>query len=184
VHTPKARIADYTQAIMDLGATVCTPRRPDCGRCPQRRTCAALREDRTASLPMRRPARVLPERQTIFIVLRDRRGRVLLQRRPPQGVWPGLWSLPEASTEQDARTTAMQWADLDGRAGNALPTIKHGFTHYTLQASPIEWRGASIRRAVADTPDLRWCDRAGIAELGIPAPVRKLLLCDAARDRP
>ncbi|MGH8234358.1 MAG: A/G-specific adenine glycosylase [Rhodanobacteraceae bacterium] len=176
-HTPSTRIADYAQAIMDFGATLCTRSRPDCNHCPQRRTCVAHRGDLTASLPTPQPARVLPQRQTVFIVLRDRRNRVLLQRRPPHGVWPGLWSLPEAASESDAKAAAMRWANLEGHAGDVLPAIRHTFTHYKLQASPIAWRDVRIRRAVADAPDVRWCDRAELAKLGIPAPVRKLILC-------
>lgn len=175
-HTPTMRVADYTQAIMDLGATVCTRSQPGCERCPQQRNCVAHRQDLTALLPTPRPVRVLPQRQTVFIVLCDRRNRVLLQRRPAQGVWPGLWSLPEAANPDDAMRSATEWADLDGHPGDALPTIRHTFTHYKLQASPIVWRGVRIRRAVADAPDVRWCSSAQIGALGLPAPVRRLLL--------
>jgi A/G-specific adenine glycosylase len=175
-HTPTTRLADYTQAIMDLGATVCTRGRPDCERCPQRRGCAAYREGSTARLPAPRPIRRLPERESAWIVLRDPHGRVLLERRPPLGVWPGLWSLPEAATEDDARIAIGRYADIADRAGNALPAIRHQFTHFVLHASPIEWRGAGMRGSVAEGPEVRWCDAAELARLGIPAPVRKLLL--------
>ncbi|MGH8215508.1 MAG: A/G-specific adenine glycosylase [Rhodanobacteraceae bacterium] len=175
-HTPEARLADYTQAIMDLGATVCTRSRPDCERCPQRRGCLAYRQGSTAALPTPRPTRALPERETVWLVLRDLRNRVLLERRPPQGVWPGLWSLPEAANQDDARFATGRYADVDDRAGGALPPIRHQFTHFVLHASPIEWRRVRIRCAIADGPEVRWCDTADLAGLGIPAPVRKLLL--------
>jgi len=175
-HTPAARVADYTQAIMDLGATVCTRNQPDCGRCPQRRGCLAYRHGRTAVLPAPRPARVLPERHAIWLVLRDGSDRVLLERRPQQGVWPGLWSLPEAPDIDRARTAAMRLADLDDQSGDRLPAVRHQFTHFRLLASPVEWRGVRDRRAVADAPAVRWCAMAEFAGLGIPAPVKKLLL--------
>lgn len=175
-HTPAERVADYTQAIMDMGATVCTRHQPDCGRCPQRRGCLAYRQGRTTALPAPRPARVLPERHATWIVLRNRSGRVLLERRPPQGVWPGLWSLPEASDAEGARTAAMRLADLEGQPGNRLAAVRHQFTHFRLLASPIEWRGVHDRRDVADVPEVRWCAIAEIAGLGVPAPVKKLLL--------
>ena len=174
-HTPAARIDDYTQAIMDLGATVCTRSKPRCDACPQARTCVAHREGLTAELPTRRPARALPEKRTVCIMLRDRRGRVLLQRRPPTGVWPGLWSLPEAADPGAACELAAQLAEIDGNAGAALPEILHAFTHFRLRIAPREWRGARKRHAVADDPDSRWCSRADIAALGVPAPVRSLL---------
>lgn len=175
-HTPAERVADYTQAIMDLGATVCTRNQPACERCPQRRGCLAYRQGRITVLPAPRPARVLPERHAVWLVLRDDSDRVLLERRPPQGVWPGLWSLPEASDADGARTAAMRLADLDGQPGDRLPAVRHQFTHFRLLASPIEWCRVRGRRAAADAPAVRWCAMAEIAGLGIPAPVKKLLL--------
>ena len=175
-HTPEARIADYTQAIMDLGATVCTRANPRCGICPQAQACVASRDGTTAAIPAARPARVLPEKHTCFVVLRDRQDRVLLQRRPPQGVWPGLWSLPEAADEHSARELASRLADLDRDAAVALPGILHVFTHFKLHASPIEWRGVCARATVADDPETRWYSRAEIADLGVPAPVKKVLM--------
>jgi A/G-specific adenine glycosylase len=174
-HTPATRTADYTQAIMDLGATVCHRRVPECGACPQANHCTAHRAGTTAEIPGRRPRRMLPERQTVFIVLRDREGRVLLQRRPPQGVWPGLWSLPEAADVNAARVLAACLAGVDGRTAKALPEVRHGFTHFKLRATPLEWCSVGPHPAVADAPDVRWCGREQIAALGIPAPVRKLL---------
>jgi A/G-specific adenine glycosylase len=174
-HTPAQRVADYTQAIMDLGAAVCTRSKPRCDACPQAQACLARRDGLTAVLPASRPARVLPEKQAVFVVLRDRRDRVLLQRRPPSGVWPGLWSLPEAADDHAARALATRLAGLGDVAGTALPEIRHAFTHFRLRATPREWRGVTKPRAVADNPDARWCSPAELATMGIPAPVRKLL---------
>ncbi len=180
-HTPSTRIADYTQAIMDLGATVCARANPRCAGCPQTGACVAHRDGLTAAIPASRPARALPERRTVFVVLRDHRGRVLLQRRPPEGVWPGLWSLPEAVDATAARALAPRLAELHGAAASTLPEIRHTFTHFRLHASPLEWRGVRTRPGIADDPGSRWCSANEIADLGIPAPVRKVLtewLCD------
>ncbi|MBS0383150.1 MAG: A/G-specific adenine glycosylase [Proteobacteria bacterium] len=174
-HTPATRVADYTQAIMDLGATLCTRGNPNCEACPQARDCIARRDGLTRKLPHPRPARTLPEKHAVCIVLRDRRNRVLLQRRPPAGVWPGLWSLPEAADPRAAHALAIRLADLHGNAGEALPEIRHGFTHFRLRIAPHEWRGASERHTVADDPDTRWCSRNDLAALAVPAPIRKLL---------
>ncbi len=174
-HTPSTRIADYTQAIMDLGATVCTRGKPRCDACPQAHACVARRDGLTATLPAPRPTRALPEKQTVFIVLRDRHDRVLLLRRPHDGVWPGLWSLPEAADAHAARALAAQLAGLDGIAGVTLPEILHTFTHFRLRATPCEWRGVTNPPVVADNPDSRWCSRDEIATLGLPSPIRKLL---------
>lgn len=174
-HTPATRIADYTQAIMDLGATVCTRGSPHCDACPQAGDCVALRDGLTAKIPAPRPARASPERQSVFVVLRDRQDRILLQRRPPQGIWPGLWSLPEAADASGARELASRLAELDGAAAAALPEIHHAFTHFKLLATPLEWRGVRMHPGIADDPALRWCSRAEIATLGVPAPVRRML---------
>jgi A/G-specific adenine glycosylase len=179
-HTPSTRVADYTQAIMDLGATVCTRTNPRCAECPQSRECAAHRDDLTGTIPAPRPTRALPEKHIVFVVLRDQHGRVLLQRRPPQGVWPRLWSLPEANDADTAGTLAAQLATLDTAIATTLPGVRHTFTHFRLQAAPLEWRGVCATARLADDPDSRWCSPGEIATLGIPAPVRKLLvfLCD------
>lgn len=174
-HTPSVRSAAYTQALMDLGATVCTPVQPRCDRCPLARTCSARRHGTTATLPEARPRRILPTRKLVFVILRDRRGRVLLERRPPQGVWPGLWSLPEAPNVARANALAASLADLGTATASALPDVRHAFTHFRLQATPLLWEHAGHRARVGDAPDLRWYTRAELASVGLPAPIRRLL---------
>jgi A/G-specific adenine glycosylase len=178
-HTPTAQIDAYTQAIMDLGATVCTRAHPRCDECPQARNCAARSAGLVDAIPTPRPARVLPERQSVFIVLRDRTDRVLLQRRAAQGVWPRLWSLPEAADTDSARALATRLARIDGHAGAPMPAIRHTFTHFKLCAVPIVWRHAQRPEQVADDPDTRWCTQDEIAALGVPAPVRQWLRAQA-----
>src|SRR6185437_16207151 len=129
----------------------------------------------TNAIPAPRPARALPEKHIVFVVLRDNRDRVLLQRRPPQGVWPRLWSLPEANDADTAGTLAAHLANLDHAIAATLPGVRHAFTHFRLQASPLEWRGVRANARLADDPDSRWCSPGDIATLGIPAPVLKLL---------
>ncbi|MES2403180.1 MAG: A/G-specific adenine glycosylase [Pseudomonadota bacterium] len=174
-HTPATRVADYTQAIMDLGATVCTRANPRCAECPQAAECIAHRDDLTNAIPAPRPARVLPEKHIVFVILRDEHDRVLLQRRPPQGVWPRLWSLPEADDADAASPMALRLARLDCATAATLPGIRHTFTHFRLHALPLEWRGVRANTGLADDPDSRWCSPGELATLGIPAPVKKLL---------
>ena len=174
-NTPNERIADYTQAIMDLGATVCTRARPLCEECPLSEHCAAHRQGLTHALPQPRPARESPRMETVMLILRDAQDRVLLQRRGANGVWAGLWSLPEAADRAAADRIAASLAQLDGTQAEALPPFLHAFTHYRLHAQPLLWREARAHGAIADAPDQRWCTREDLAGLGIPAPVRKLL---------
>lgn len=175
-HTPSTRVADYTQAIMDLGATACTRANPRCAECPQTAECIAHRDNLTGSIPAPRPTRTLPEKHIVFVVLRDEHDRVLLQRRPPQGVWPRLWSLPEANDVDAATPLAACLARLDSATAATLPGIRHTFTHFRLHAVPVEWRDVRANVALADDPDSRWCSAGEIATMGVPAPVRKLLV--------
>ena len=172
---PDARLADYTQAQMDFGATLCTRADPACVLCPLQRECVALRDDRVQELPTPKPGKPLPERHALVLLLRDTEDRVLLQRRAQAGVWAGLWSLPEA----DDHAAARNWFDAhvagDYDAAHALAAIDHGFTHYRFAMQPLEWREVALRDGVRDDADMRWIARAELASLGIPAPIRKLL---------
>jgi A/G-specific adenine glycosylase len=174
-HTPSIRVADYTQAVMDLGATVCTRASPRCRDCPQSRGCLAYAQSLTAELPQPRAGRARPVRQIVWLVLGDRQGRILLQQRGPDGVWPRLWSLPEAVDRAAARRAAGGLAVLGRRPPIALPEVRHGFTHFSLRAAPVYWRGANGRGKAGEAPGLRWCGPEQIAALGVPAPVRKLI---------
>ncbi|MDI3262979.1 MAG: A/G-specific adenine glycosylase [Fulvimonas sp.] len=171
--TPAERVADYTQAIMDLGATVCTRARPACARCPLAEDCIARRDGLTAMLPTARPRKALPTRRTVMLVLRDPSGRILLERRPPQGVWPGLWSLPETADHAQAWPAAQAHARLDD--ATALAPFVHVFTHYRLHVEPLLFDGVQAHPGVTDRTDLRWSTSDELATLGLPAPVRQLL---------
>lgn len=172
---PAHRLADYTQAQMDFGATLCTRFDPACVLCPLQDDCVALATGRVAELPTPKPGKPLPERSVHVMLLCDAQGRVLLQRRPPAGVWASLWSLPEADTHEDARTWFEAHVDGDYERGQALDAIAHGFTHYRLTLQPLQWRDVAARPTVRDNDDLRWLARDELATLGIPAPVRTLL---------
>ncbi len=182
-HLPGERLADYTQAQMDLGATVCTRHAPACGDCPLQPGCEAHASGRTDELPTPKPGKPLPTREAVLLVLRDAEGRVLMQRRPPAGVWAQLWSLPEASGE----AAAHDWFDahVEGNfaRGEALDTIAHAFSHYRFNMHPRRWRAVATASAVGDNDDLRWIGRDAMAGLGIPAPVRALLEAQFDQDQ-
>jgi A/G-specific adenine glycosylase len=178
-HTPASRIADYTQAIMDLGATVCVRARPKCDHCPLADGCLAHRDNLTNELPSRKPTRTIPTRATVMLILRDSQGRVLLERRGPQGVWPGLWSLPEAGDTDAAWRVAQQHAQIDD--AETLTPFRHVFSHYRLDIEPLLFDRATAEPRIADNPHLRWCGIDELAALGLPAPVRTMLLNLAAR---
>lgn len=174
-HLPESRLADYTQAIMDFGATLCTRHDPACVLCPLQDDCVARREGRVAQLPEAKPGKPLPERRTLMLLLHDQADRILLARRTGKGVWNGLWSLPEAVDHDEARALLASHARADFDAGEQLPVFEHVFSHYRLHIEPLRWRIADNDATAGDNADLRWQPRARLHELGLPAPVKKLL---------
>ena len=172
---PEERLADYTQAQMDFGATLCTRFDPACLACPLQDACVALRSGRVATLPTPKPGKPLPERNAVALLLQDAAGRVLLQRRPASGIWAALWSLPEAGDHASARDWFGAHVDGSYDNGKPLPTVAHGFTHFRLQLQPMHWQPVAMHARVADNDDLRWVPRADFGTLGMPAPIRRLL---------
>ena len=162
------------EAIMDFGATLCTRHDPACVLCPLQDDCVARREGRVEQLPEAKPGKPLPERRTLMLMVRDARGHVLLARRPETGVWSGMWSLPEARSHDEAREFLRPHA-LDFDAAEPLPLIEHTFSHYRLHIEPMSWRVAESAAAIGDNAGLRWQPVDRLDEVGLPAPVKKLL---------
>ncbi|GLU32907.1 A/G-specific adenine glycosylase [Trinickia caryophylli] len=168
-------VSAYTQGLMDLGATLCVRSRPECPRCPFAADCVANATGRQRELPGARPRKTVPTRRTWMLVLRNA-DAVLLERRPPAGIWGGLWSLPEAADE-DALAAC---ANALGAAGvpSRLAPLTHTFTHFRLDIEPrlAEFGGAPPSPAgeLRDEASA-WVPLAQIEAYGVPAPVRKLL---------
>ncbi|MCK7595276.1 A/G-specific adenine glycosylase [Pseudomarimonas salicorniae] len=171
---PDERCADYTQAIMDFGATLCSRARPACAICPFSDDCEARLSSRVDSLPTPRPRREVPQRECSMLVLCDPDGRLLLQRREGSGVWQGLWSLPQFEAAEAARDFAVSLGARDD--GRPLEPVEHAFTHYRLRIHPLRFDlpGRSAPR-IGDNPATRWITRSELLELGLPAPVRRLV---------
>lgn len=174
-HTPHARVADYTQAIMDLGATLCTRSRPRCADCPVSAGCIAARDGLTGVLPEPKPRRAVPTRATAMLVVRDAKGRILLERRPPTGVWARLWSLPEAEDADAAQARLLSQHDVRAEPMRALEGFTHTFSHYHLRITPLLLARTGAPEAIADRDDSGWFAIDELQSLGLPAPVRKLL---------
>ena len=172
---PETRLADWTQAQMDFGATLCTRANPACAICPLQDACVARREGRTNELPAPKPGKPLPQREALMLIVEDAAGRVLLQRRPPVGVWASLWSLPQHEDIDEAQAWFGRHLEGDFAAARALPALDHGFSHYRLRIHPRLITINRPRAAIGDNADLRWVSRAELTAIGLPAPVRKLL---------
>jgi len=171
-HTPFDRVSSYTQAVMDLGATVCVRRRPLCHACPVSAGCLALATGRQHELPTAKPRAVRKLRRT-HMLLAVHRGSVLLERRPPSGIWGGLWGLPEFGTLDAAR----KWCALTLRMRSplqSLATLRHTFTHFDLDIVPVrvDCDGSA---AVMEPDRWVWYNPAAPAALGLAAPVAQLI---------
>ncbi len=171
--TPATRVAEYTQAIMDLGATVCTRANPACDRCPLNAGCGAYVSGRVDELPMRRrrAPRRLRHSHMVF-ALQD--GSVLLQRRPPRGIWGGLWAPPEFPDADSARAWAISTFGTAAPQARRLPVLRHAFTHFDLDIEPwvLELSGSGL--TVADSGS-RWHELSAVHAVGLPAPVARLM---------
>jgi len=172
-HTPAARVADYTQAIMDLGATVCRRSKPSCDLCPFATRCVALAEDQVAALPTRKPRKRLPVRSTCMLLLVDQDDAVLLQQRPPAGIWGGLWSFPECPTDSDPVQWSREHLQLAIHSLQPLPPLRHTFSHFHLDITPLLARAVSA--GIMDSAQHIWYNSSRSAARGFPAPVKQLL---------
>jgi A/G-specific adenine glycosylase len=173
-NTPDAEVATYTQAIMDLGATLCA-RKPRCADCPIAMDCRALEESRQDQLPVPRRRRAdRRQRRAVMLVARHD-SRVLLIQRPPTGIWGGLWCLPEfddASAAQHFASSQLAFAT----ATSALPDIEHSFTHFDLVITPLVVRcHAAPRVGESGHNNQLWYDLSQPPRVGLPAPIKTLL---------
>ncbi len=171
--TPTSKVAAYTQAIMDLGATVCTRSKPSCDRCPVSGDCQAQLAGTMSDYPGRKPKKVKPLRSTTM-VLASNSGQVYLERRPEAGIWGGLWSLPELGDR-----TLDDWCDeilgSTAVAIDAWPVLRHSFSHYDLDIHPVVVRVSPRASTVADGDNEIWYGLEDLPPGGIAAPVQKLL---------
>jgi A/G-specific adenine glycosylase len=167
---PEKDIETYTQALMDLGATVCV-RTPKCGDCPVADHCEARKAGKTAAIPAPRPRKVLPQRQVTWLVLRDRKA-ILMEKRPAPGIWGGLWSFPEAPAK-DVDGYCRRMLGCEVKSTRALQTIEHGFTHFRLSIRPLLCDVA--KKPSLETPGRLWIDCEDAIAAAVPTPVRKLL---------
>ena len=166
-------IGDYTQGMMDLGATICTRTRPRCDACPVAGDCFARREARVDSLPSPRPRKVLPKREIVVLLLACDRA-VLLEQRPPVGVWSGLWSFPEAPLDVDVRAHVFARFGMHVAAHDPMPPLTHVFTHFALTMHPIRVR-IDAPQPCATMPGAAWFEVEAALDAAVPAPVRRLL---------
>ncbi|XKE45837.1 A/G-specific adenine glycosylase [Halomonas organivorans] len=174
-YTPETRLVDFTQAMMDLGATLCRRGQPDCERCPFADVCRAHARGEPRRFPESKPKKATPTRRATLLMLQDAQGRVLLEQRPSSGLWGGLWSLPQF----EAPDALQAWLDQHApgaRLEAPWEAFTHVFSHFRLEITP---QPARVSRLDAVGEARRWVDPAEPDGIGLAAPVKDLL--DALR---
>ncbi len=173
--TPEQSVDVYTQAIMDMGATVCTRHKPLCTYCPLAESCYARASGRQNELPTPRSARAARRSREVFMLVAMRQdGSVLLERRPESGIWGGLWCLPEFDTASAARTYAGHTLESAEAQPKPLTIVEHAFTHFDLVITPLLTRCAGQAGVMDSIPTL-WYNARDPARIGLPAPIKTLL---------
>jgi len=174
LHTPKTRAADYTQVMMDLGATLCTRSKPLCEQCPIHLDCAAYKEGAPERYPGKKPKKTLPIKTAQLLMIQNELGHILLEQRPALGIWGGLWSFPELTIEEDALHYCQQNT---GKVSNHKQwlSFRHTFSHYHLEIYPVHIQIKKSLGKIASNNSLRWCSEEQWQQLGLAAPVKKLL---------
>ncbi len=173
-HTPAQRVAHYTQAIMDLGATLCTRAAPACVWCPLHDGCTAYAQGRMADFPTPKPRKALPVRAITLLMLRDSRDGILLVQRPPAGIWGGLWSFPECPADEDIETWCVRHLGYRITASETWPALRHTFSHFHLDITPVHARAREIN-GIMEGRNAIWYNPASPKALGLAAPVQRLL---------
>lgn len=173
--TPEKDNAAYTQAMMDLGATLCTRTKPSCPICPLQSACEAFQIGDASAYPGKKPVKEKPVKAIKMLMLLNQEGEILLEQRPPQGIWGGLWSFPEIQAEDDA----LEYPPLsrlgDVEITETWSTLRHTFSHYHLDITPVCLQLRSSTTAnVADDQRL-WYNTQSPATVGLAAPVKRLL---------
>jgi A/G-specific adenine glycosylase len=176
--TPDLRFNDYTQAIMDLGATLCTRSKPQCGRCPVAESCEARQQDRVTEFPFSKPKKIKPIKKSYFLILENQQGQVLLQQRPQKGIWGGLWSFPEYSCLQSCQTDVKR-AETETESAQSLvewEVFRHTFSHYHLDIHPVMYQGVSENSMQFEG---EWVHKQQLCQaevsFGVPAPISKIM---------
>ncbi len=173
--TPAGRSADYSQAMMDLGATLCTRGAPACERCPLAADCEALALGQQQFFPGRKPRKTLPVKATCFIMASASNGEIWLERRPGSGIWGGLWCFPELSDTAQAANWCLDRWGVEPDSIEAWPEFRHTFSHYHLDIHPVLVTLPTTPAAVMEASNQLWYNKLQPATVGLAAPVASLL---------
>ena len=173
-NTPKYRGADYTQGIMDLGATVCTRSRPRCGQCPLQRECLAHATGKEKEFPERQPKKIKEQKSTNMLLVRHG-AKIYLERRPREGIWGGLYSFPEVESEDQIPIWIRTVFKSEVASIKTISVMRHSFTHFDLNIHPFVVRLNIEQAAIPEELGSIWYKPGSMAKIGIPAPITDLI---------
>ncbi|MFK8067710.1 MAG: A/G-specific adenine glycosylase [Gammaproteobacteria bacterium] len=174
-NTPKKNVDSYAQAIMDLGATVCTRSKPKCQNCPVEKDCLARKLDRQKDFPTSKPKKSLPTKEKVFLILKNDQGEILLEKRPPTGIWGGLWSLPEFDHDSDPKNIFEKRFGLKINNPEKQQPVRHTFSHFHLEITPVIAEIKNNPTMIMEPGQTLWYKADQIKNIGLAAPVAKLL---------
>ena len=172
--TPETDCANYTQAMMDLGATLCKRSKPLCELCPVRSDCIALMQGKQNELPHSKPKKQIPTRKTVMLAVTNEKTGLLMQRRPNHGVWGGLWSFPEFENEQSALDWCSRTFQQVTENHKTLDPLTHTFSHFRLQITPVSVKVSTPIHWVMEADEWVWY-KHGTSQVGLAAPVGQLI---------
>ena len=173
-YTPNQNCAEYSQAMMDLGALLCTRNKPICTDCPLNKCCNAYLTQRTEQIPQPRPNKALRKRSCYMLLIHTPRHRCYLEKRPPNGIWGGLWACPEFSIKQEL----FEWCSKHDIKQDILkwhPTLRHSFTHFHLDYTPVSALLNKPVDMIMEDQHSIWYNPTSTKSCGMPAPVNRLV---------
>jgi len=173
--TPKNRCRDYNQALMDLGALICTRSAPKCTSCPLEHFCQAHQAGQETQYPIKKTSSKRPQKEIFVLILQDQKGNILLEKRPHVGIWGGLWSFPECNEQQQIKNICKQRFFCEVTKHTDLPVINHIFTHFELMIKPVKLSVRTSKNHVMDSDSLIWYNNKEKLPGGIPSPIAKIL---------
>ena len=173
-YLPQNHIREYTQSLMDLGATICLRKNPHCKICPLVKSCIAYHNKDTHRLPLPKQRKKLPIKNTFFLILKNEQDQVLLEKRPSVGIWSNLWSFPEIENLTDLKTRLSQWGMIS-KTQTTLPTFKHTFSHYHLKITPIVINITFLQHAINEPKQMIWISKTQSKNYGLPKPTFHIL---------
>lgn len=173
--TPKKQTDHYNQAMMDIGAMICLKSKPRCEGCPLTKSCQSFKHSTWHLYPAKKPNKIKPQKQTLML-LHHYQNRVLLYRRPPIGIWGGLWSLPEIEPNQDLSEWQRQNLNSTKDPQDIkIDLLRHQFTHFSLDISVAIIELSELPNQVSDSMQIKFVAYQQLADYGLPTPVKKIL---------